>query len=95
MSDAVTYTGAIVVALLGGYQLWAYFHRRSVRRITPEQLRARLDCGENLTLVDLRKWEDILSSGQKLPKAQVRSAAELLRDRAAGLLPGDLVLYCS
>src|SRR6185436_8234479 len=50
----------VLVALVGGYILWKYVARRRfvrrlhVMRISPEELKTRLDAGEDVLVVDVR-----------------------------------------
>jgi len=93
----------LVLLLLGlaGYIGWKYSQRRRllrslrVARITPEELKARLDAGERVAIVDLRHPVEYSADSARLPGAMRLEPAEV-----AGLperFPPDreLVLYCS
>jgi len=84
-----------VVAARVAYEGWRYFRRRKVVRITPEQLKERLELGDPLVLADLRPWQQVMQSGETLPRARVTSGNDLLRDLRAGKLSGELILYCT
>ena len=108
LEDVVTYAsrfGGLLVVLLGGslaaYVGWKYVQRRRflrslrVARITPEELRAELDAGADLVIVDLRHLMDDESEPRMLPGA-LRLPAEELEQRGAELPHNKpLVLYCS
>ena len=108
LEDVVAYSsrfgGLLFVLLAGGlatYVGWKYAQRRRflrslrVARITPEELRAELDGGADLVIVDLRHLLDIESEPRMVPGA-MRLPAEELEQRGTEL-PRDrpLVLYCS
>src|SRR5689334_3241018 len=108
LEDIVTYAsrfgGLLFVLLACGlatYVLWKYVQRRRflrslrVARITPEQLKAELDSGADLLIVDLRHTMDEETEPRILPGA-MRLPAEKIEERGVEL-PRDktLVLYCS
>ena len=91
----------ILLAALGGYVLWKYIHRQRflrelrIARITPEELKAKLDAGEDVVIVDLRHAMDFEAEPETIPGAFRLEASELgamhehiPRDR-------DVVLYCT
>jgi membrane protein DedA with SNARE-associated domain len=108
LEDVVTYAsrfgGLLAVLLisgLAGYVAWKYVQRRRflrslrVARITPEQLKAELDTGADIVIVDLRHAIDDEAEPRMLPGA-MRLPAEKLEERGAELPHGKtLVLYCS
>jgi membrane protein DedA with SNARE-associated domain len=92
---------AIFVGALAAWVAWKYAQRRRflrslrVARITPEQLKAELDSGADLLIVDLRHALDDEAEPRTLPGA-LRLPAEKLEERGAELPRGKtLVLYCS
>src|SRR5689334_12748858 len=108
LEDVVSYAsrfGGLLFALLAGgvlaYVGWKYVQRRRflrslrVARVTPEQLKAELDSGVDLAIIDLRHALDYEAEPQILPGA-IRLPAEELEQRGKEL-PHDrtLVLYCS
>ena len=108
LEDVVAYTsrfgGLLFILLVGGlatYVAWKYAQRRRflrslrVARITPEQLKAELDSGADLVIVDLRHAMDDEAEPRMLPGA-IRLPAENLEVRGEEI-PRDktLVLYCS
>jgi membrane protein DedA with SNARE-associated domain len=92
----------VVATALAGYILVKFVQRRRllrtlrVARITPEELKARLDRGdETLAVVDTRSVLDVNAAPYAIPGAMWIVAEEL--ERRHGELPRDreIVLYCS
>ncbi len=108
LEDVVAYAsrfgGLLTVLFVGGlaaYVGWKYAQRRRflrslrVARITPEQLKAELDSGADLVIVDLRHALEDEAEPRTLPGA-MRLPAEKLEERGGELPHGKtLVLYCS
>ena len=108
LEDVVSYAsrfgGLLFVLLAGGllaYIGWKYAQRRRflrslrVARVTPEQLKAQLDSGVDLAIIDLRHALDYEAEPRILPGA-IRLPAEELEQRGSELPRGrTLVLYCS
>src|SRR6267143_1204752 len=101
--DAFSVHGArsLLVAALGGYIAWKYVARQRflrrirIARITPEDLKAKLDAGTDVMIVDLRARIDFDADPSIIPGAlhlmiedlEARHR-EIPRDR-------DIVLYCT
>jgi membrane protein DedA with SNARE-associated domain len=93
---------AVLVAVgFATYVAWKYAQRRRflrslrVARITPAQLKAEMDSGANVLIVDLRHAMDEEVEPRMLPGA-IRLPAEKLEERGGELPRGQtLVLYCS
>jgi membrane protein DedA with SNARE-associated domain len=90
--------------LVGGLLLyigWKYFNRRRflhklrIARISPEELRQRIDAGEDIVIVDLRHALEFESEPETIPGAVHMDAAEL--EEAFEVIPRDreIVLFCS
>jgi len=108
LEDVLAYSsrfgGLLFVLLAGGlvtYVGWKYAQRRRffrslrVARITPQELRAELDAGADLVIVDLLHTMDDASEPRMLPGA-MRLPAEELEERRKELPRNKtLVLYCS
>lgn len=102
--SAAVLGGRLVAGLLGLFALWLvwkYVQRQRflralrVARITPEDLKRRLDEGEEIVIVDLRGALDFELDPQRLPGA-LRLSAEDLETRHAEIPRGrDVVLYCT
>jgi membrane protein DedA with SNARE-associated domain len=92
---------AVVAASLAVYVLWKYAQRRrflrelAVARITPEELRRRLDAGEDIVVVDLRHSMEFEAEPAMVPGAIHLLPDEL--DARHGEIPRDreVVLYCT
>lgn len=105
MTEWLSNFGGKVLLILGvplaGYILFKYFHRRRtlrllrIDRIAPDDLYARMQAGDPLTIVDLRARILVDKTGFILPGARVMHAADAelhLRDMPRGR---HLVFYCS
>jgi membrane protein DedA with SNARE-associated domain len=101
---AATLGGGLLAILFGGLALWILYkfvHRRHflrqlrVARISPEELKERLDAGEDVVVVDLRHDLDFEADPVLIPGARRMDAARLEASQDA--LPGDreIVLYCT
>jgi len=93
--------GALVVGSFAGYLTWKYQQRRRFLRslriagIAPEELKRKLDVGEDIVVVDLRSTFEFDADNVKvpgsihiLPDELDRRHEEIPRDR-------DVVLYCT
>lgn len=96
--------GWLLVLLAGGlasYILWKFLarqrflHELRIARITPEELKKKIDSGEQLTIVDLRHSIDFEADPETIPGAFRVEAQEL--EEKNDLLPRDreVVLYCT
>jgi len=94
----------VMLVGLALYVGWKYLQRRRffaqlhADRITPEDLKAKLDAGESVVIVDLRHDLDLEQGMEVIPGAlhiRVRENGEL--DHRAAEIPvdQDIVLYCS
>jgi membrane protein DedA with SNARE-associated domain len=105
MAGQVARLGAwLAVILLGGlaiYILWKYVNRQRflrrlrVARITPEELKRKLDGGEDVMIVDLRHSMDFEAEPQVIPKALRLSADELEQRHHEIPRDRDIILYCT
>jgi membrane protein DedA with SNARE-associated domain len=96
--------GWLAAMALGGLALWLAFRlvqrrrflaRIRIDRISPEELKARLDAGEEVAIVDLRHDLDFAADPQTLPGA-LRLNADALADGRQQPPPGrEVVLYCT
>jgi membrane protein DedA with SNARE-associated domain len=96
-------TGLSVLAIgsLAGYILWKYFQRQRfirklrIARITSDELKRKLDAGENVIVVDLRHSLDFEADPNAIPGALHVPAEEF--DRRHDEIPRDrdIVLYCT
>jgi membrane protein DedA with SNARE-associated domain len=95
--------GALVllVGALVGYLSWKFVRRRRfirqlrIARITPEELKKKLDSGEEVTIVDLRGSMDFEAEPEIIPGALRMDAedVEAVKDELARA--HEVVLYCT
>jgi membrane protein DedA with SNARE-associated domain len=103
--EAVTHLGftvvSIVAALIASWLLWKYVQRRRfirtlrMDRITPEELRRKLEAGEPVAIVDLRHQLDFEADPRTLPGALRFDAPELAHRHSEIPRDRDVVLYCT
>jgi membrane protein DedA with SNARE-associated domain len=93
--------GVLLGALLGGYVGYKFAARQKflrdlrISRITVEELKRKLDAGEELSIVDLRHSLDFEADPETIPGA-VHIDSKRLTEKD-GLLPIDreIILYCT
>jgi membrane protein DedA with SNARE-associated domain len=89
----------IVAGLFALWILWKFIQRRrflrelDIARITPEELRERLDAGEDLFIVDLRRQADeypaVITGAKRISTEELMDRkSEIPRDR-------EIILFCS
>jgi len=91
----------VVAAVLALYLLWKYAERRrfireiAVARITAEELRRKLEAGEDIVVVDLRHSVEFEADPAMIPGAVHLLPEEL--DARHGEIPRDkdVILYCT
>ncbi len=94
----------LLVLLIGGlvaYIAWKYVERQlflrqlRIARITPEELKQKLDAGEDIVIVDLRHSLEFEAGAETLPGALRLVPDEL--DRRHQEIPRDreVILYCT
>jgi len=90
--------GVALIAVLVLYIVWKYINRAHVRRslriarITPFELKQRMDQGDSITIIDLRnsfEWRE-----GHIPGSLILSENEL-DSYIPQLLAGEVILYCS
>jgi len=95
------WVGMIVPLGLGTYTVWKYLqrkrflHRLAIARVSPEEVKQRLDSGENLLMVDLRHAVEFEADPRTIPGALHLSIEEL--DRQHQDIPRDreIILFCN
>jgi membrane protein DedA with SNARE-associated domain len=101
---ALSFGVGLLLLMAGGlvlYVAWKYFQRqrflRSLRvnRITPEELRQKIDAGEEVTIVDLRHSMDFEADPNTIPGAHFLPSEEF--DQRHREIPADreLILFCT
>jgi rhodanese-related sulfurtransferase len=91
----------ILVGALASYLGYKFIARRRflrelrIARITVEELKHKIDSGEDLAIVDLRHSIDFEADPETIPGAFRVDAKEL--EEKNGLLPRDreIILYCT
>lgn len=92
--------GVLVVGLLLGYILYKFISRQRflrelrIARITADELKHKLDAGEDVVIVDLRHSVEFEADPQTIPGAFRMDAKDLETDER---LPRDreVILYCT
>jgi len=93
--------GLVVAGALAGYILLKYLRRwlflRSLRtaRISPEDLKRRLDAGEDIAIIDLRTALDVVAAPYAIPGSRWITAEELDDHRSEISRDRQVVVYCS
>jgi membrane protein DedA with SNARE-associated domain len=95
------WVAALLVAALGAYIAWKFVSRQRflrrlrIGRITPEELKAKLDAGESLMVVDVRHQVDFDAEPSIIPGALHLTTEEL--EARHGEIPREreIVLYCT
>ena len=91
----------IVPGSLVAYVAWKYFRRQrflrqvSVLRITPEEVKQRLDAGDRLMILDVRDRDEIREESTVLPGAFSLPLGELESHHQEIPRDHDIVLYCA
>jgi len=91
----------LVLAAFAGYIGWKYYNRHRflrklrIARITPEELKGKIDAGEDVIIVDLRHALDFDAQPDTIPGALHMDAAEL--EEAHEVIPRDreIILFCA
>jgi membrane protein DedA with SNARE-associated domain len=91
----------LIVGALGGYIAWKFIGRQKflrelrIGRITPEELKEKIDSGEELVIVDLRHSLDFEADPETIPGAFRMDVKEL--EEKSDRLPPDreVILYCT
>jgi membrane protein DedA with SNARE-associated domain/rhodanese-related sulfurtransferase len=91
----------IVLAAFAGYIVWKFYNRQrflrklKIARISPEELKQKIDSGEDVLIVDLRHSLEFDANPETIPGALHIDAAEL--EEASEVIPRDreIVLFCA
>jgi len=95
------WVGLVVPVLLAAYILWKYIQRRrflrrlSVARITPEEVKQKLDAGEDMLIVDLRDALEFEIEPHTIPGALHLSTEELEMQHHKIPRDREIVLFCT
>lgn len=100
-SQIAAWLGAALFGGGGGYIVYKLIHRhwflRALRmaRITPDELKQRMDGGEKVLIVDLRRRMDVDADPYVIPTA-LRLAADQLEERHEEIPRNqEVILYCN
>jgi membrane protein DedA with SNARE-associated domain/rhodanese-related sulfurtransferase len=105
VADHLAFLGRGLFALLAAgfalYIAWKYFNRRRflrklrISRISPEELRQKMDAGEDVIVVDLRHASEFEAEPETIPGAVHMDTGDL--EEAIEVIPRDrdIVLFCS
>ncbi len=92
---------ALLATLLAAYLIWKLVRRRRflaelrIARITPEELRAKLDAGEDIAIVDVRHSVDFEAAPSTIPGATHISVEEFENRHQEIPRDREVVLYCT
>jgi rhodanese-related sulfurtransferase len=64
-------------------------------RILPDELKRRLDAGEDVTIIDLRTALDVTATPYAIPGSRWLVVEDIDQHEAELLQARDLVLYCA
>ncbi|HEV8199082.1 MAG TPA: VTT domain-containing protein [Candidatus Polarisedimenticolia bacterium] len=88
--------GCLAVYVLFKYaQRWRVLRKLRVARITPEELSARIDGGEEVFIVDLRHPADLAREPRQIPGALHLSPDDIEARHAEVPRDREIVLYCT
>jgi membrane protein DedA with SNARE-associated domain/rhodanese-related sulfurtransferase len=92
---------ALLAVAIGSYVGWKYISRRrflrkiNVARITPEELKSKLDLGEDMIVVDVRDRIDFQAEPAIIPGALHMTVDELDARHREIPRERDIILYCT
>jgi membrane protein DedA with SNARE-associated domain len=95
------WVGLVVPVFLAAYILWKYIqrqrflHQLNVARITPEEVKEKLDAGEDLLIVDLRDALEFEIEPHTIPGALQLSVEELEVQHHKIPRDREIVLFCT
>lgn len=96
-----SWTLLVFVAAIAGFIGYKFYQRRRFIkeiagvRIRPEELKAKLDAGHAITIIDLRHPLDLLPDPRTLPGALQISPEELAARHGEITRDGEIVLFCT
>jgi hypothetical protein len=92
---------AIVAGGLGCYVVvkfvrrWRFLHELRIARMGVDELKARIDSGESMVIVDLRHALDVATDPETIPGALRMDAEELQRSRDWVPPDREVILFCT
>jgi membrane protein DedA with SNARE-associated domain len=91
----------LVVAGFLGYVLlkmvrrWLFLRRLRIARITPEDLKRKLDAGEDLAIIDMRSALDVEAAPYAIPGSRWIASETLDQHLSEIPMDRELILYCA
>lgn len=91
----------ILAGALGAYIGWKYVQRRRfirslrIARITPDELKRKIEAGEEVVVVDLRHSLDFEAAPQTIPGAIRMAPEQVEQDHTQIPRDRDIVLFCT
>jgi hypothetical protein len=96
--------GGTILALAGAFAVYLavkvvrrrrFLRRLRIARISPDELKSKMDLGESVFVVDLRHRVDVQAEPTRIPGAVLMEPSAL--ERAGGTIPRDreVVVYCT
>jgi hypothetical protein len=95
------WVGLVVPVGLAVYILWKYIqrkrflHRLAIARVTPEEVKRRLDAGEDLLILDLRDALEFEVEPHTIPGAFQLSIEELEEQHHRIPRDREIILFCT
>jgi membrane protein DedA with SNARE-associated domain len=93
--------GLVVPVGLAAYMGWKYIrrkrflHRLAIARVTPEEVKQRLDSGEDLLILDLRHAVEFEAEPHTIPGAFRLSIEELEKQHQKIPRDREIILFCN
>src|SRR5262249_44221125 len=93
--------GLVAAAVVGGYVLIKYVRRRlflralRLARVSPEEVKRRLDAGEPITIIDLRTPLEVTATPYAIPGSRWLPSDAIDQHESEILRAQDVILYCS
>lgn len=90
----------VIIAALGCFVVWKYFNRRRflrklrISRITPEELKSKLDASEDLLVIDVRHSRDFEAEPEGIPGSVHITTEEFSILQQEIPRDKDIILYC-
>jgi membrane protein DedA with SNARE-associated domain len=94
------YLLAVLIAVLAAFVVWKYFNRRRflhrlrISRITPEELKSRLDASEDVMIIDVRHSRDFAANPEGIPGSVHITTEEFSALQQQIPRDREVILYC-
>jgi len=96
-----TWLAVIVVASFGAYLAWKigarakFLRDLKIARITPEELKLKMDAGEEIVIVDLRHSMDFEADPETIPGAFRMDAEDIEKQKEKLPRDREVILFCT